>query len=453
MIKTLNDIIYKPYSIAPLVIFRVLFGFIMFVSVMRFIINGWVQSQYLDPQFFFSYYGFEWIKPLGAAGTYALFIIMAVAALAVMVGAFYRFSATIFFLAFTYIELIDKTNYLNHYYFVSLVSLVMIFLPAHRRFSLDILRKPALRITQVPYWCILVIQLQLALVYFYAGVAKLNYDWLIEALPLRMWLPPHGHLPVVGGLLEQVWVAYFFSWFGAIYDLTIPFLLFYRKTRPYAYFAVVAFHVVTWLLFPIGMFPFIMILATLIFFAPDFHERIIAGLKALLSQLRMYKDVAVSGVRNFAAPRYNHLLAGGFAVFLFIQVLMPWRFILYPGELFWTEQGYRFSWRVMLMEKAGYTIFKITDPATGQSWEAYAHDYLTPMQEKQMSTQPDMILQYAQFLEQEYIKKGISDPEIRVDAYVTLNGKGSRLLIDPNVDLTREKEGFHHKKWILSYKN
>ncbi len=105
------------------------------------------------------------------------------------------------------------------------------------------------------------------------------------------------------------------------------------------------------------------------------------------------------------------------------------------------------------MEKAGYVIFHVKDPETGRQWEAYAHEHLTPMQEKQMSTQPDMILQYAQFLEQEYIKQGINAPEIRAEAYVTLNGKGSRLFIDPEVDLTEEHDGFGHKKWILSYQN
>lgn len=451
MIKKLNDIIYKPYSIAPLAVFRVLFGFVMFVSVIRFMLNGWVQTQYIDPQFYFSYYGFEWVKPLGETGTYTLFVIMAVSALGVMLGSFYRISAALFFVAFTYVELIDKTNYLNHYYFVSLVSLVMIFLPANRSFSMDILRKPELKLDKIPYWCVLIIQLQLALVYFYAGVAKLNYDWLMEALPLRMWLLPHTHLPVIGGLFDQLWVAYFFSWFGAAYDLSIPFLLFNRRTRTFAYMAVVAFHAATWLLFPIGMFPFIMILATLIFFKPDFHQRFIQGITRVLQRMKIYKEVAIVGVKELTSPARGKLVVGFFAIFLLIQVLLPWRFLMYPGELFWTEQGYRFSWRVMLMEKAGYAIFHITDPKTGRSWEAYGHDYLTPMQEKQMSTQPDMILQYAQFLEREYIKQGIEDPEIRVEAYVTLNGRGSRLLIDPNVDLTKEQEGFHHKNWILSY--
>lgn len=447
----INKVLYQPVSIAPLVTFRVLFGFITFVSTLRFLLNGWVESQYVMPRFFFSYYGFEWIKYPGDVGIYLLFATMAFASLGIMLGGFYRISAAVFFLSFTYVELLDKTNYLNHYYFVSIVALLMIFLPAHRSFSIDLLRRPSIKMENVSRHFILIIQVQVALVYFYAGLAKLNYDWLFEAMPLRLWLPPNTGVSVVGPLFNKLWVAYFFSWFGAVYDLTVPFFLFYRKTRRYAYIAVVAFHLLTWVLFPIGMFPFIMILATLIFFSPDFHQQLTNKAAIVLQRLKVYGNIGKPS-RGFEEAR-NYRFVGFFALFLIIQIVLPWRFMLYPGALFWTEQGYRFSWRVMLMEKAGYTIFHIRDTATDREWEAYAHDHLTPMQEKQMSTQPDMILQYAHFLEQEYKNKGIVDPEVRVEAYVTLNGKGSRLLIDPEVDLTNEEDGFSHKNWILSYQN
>jgi hypothetical protein len=53
------------------------------------------------------------------------------------------------------------------------------------------------------------------MVYFFAGVAKLNYDWLFRAMPLRIWLPPHIGLTLIGPLMDETWVAYAFSWFGA----------------------------------------------------------------------------------------------------------------------------------------------------------------------------------------------------------------------------------------------
>jgi hypothetical protein len=445
----IKDFIHRPTSIAPLINFRVLFGFILLVGLGRFVWYDWIETQYLSPQFHFSYYGFTWVKPLGATGMHILFGIMAVSALSIMFGCLYRLSALIFFLSFTYVELIDITNYLNHYYFVSLIALLLVFLPAHRGFSLDSWKNPRIYASRIPYGFILVLQMMIGLVYFYAGLAKLNPDWLFHALPLRIWLPPHTGLPLVGFLMDEIWVAYAFSWFGAFYDLSIPFFLINQKTRPYAFVAVVGFHMATWILFPIGMFPFIMIFSATIFLSAGFHERVLMTFQTAL------KKGQLLGKTNYGptlyTPPHPKWIWGFLGVFLFIQILLPWRFMAYPGNLFWTEQGYRFSWRVMLMEKAGYAIFHIKDPDTGKEWEEYAHDYLTPVQEKQMSTQPDMLLQFAHFLEEQLVQQGISDPEVRAEVYVSLNGRGSRLFLDPKMDLSHIKESFQHKSWVLPY--
>jgi hypothetical protein len=434
----------KPSSIAPLSNLRVLFGFLMLWSTLRFVFYGWIETQYNEPIFHFSYFGFEWVSYPGPTWMYVLFALMILSSIGIMLGLFYRVSALIFFLSFTYVELIDLTNYLNHYYFVSLLAFMMIFLPAHKSFSIDSQRIKNNVATHVPYGFIFSVKLLLAIVYFYAGVAKLNHEWLIEALPLKIWLAPHTSLPLIGSFLDELWVAYLFSWFGAIYDLSIPFFLFSKKYRSLAFLAVVIFHITTWILFPIGMFPFIMIGLTTVFFSADTHEKI----QAFLIKERVAKQELI-----LFKPKNSSLLTGLFFLFFSFQILFPFRYLLYPGNLFWTEQGYRFSWRVMLMEKAGYAIFHVTDPDTGRSWELYPKDYLSPMQEKQMSTQPDMILQFAHFLEDSLKKQGISKPEIRAEVYVSLNGRGSQLFLDPNQDLTQIKDSFAPKNWILPLSN
>ncbi len=414
----------------------------MLASILRFIAKGWVTDLYVSPKVYFPYYGFEWVQPLGEAGMYAIFWLMALAALGLMLGLFYRISSLLFFLSFTYVELIDKTNYLNHYYFVSIVALLLVLVPAHRHFSLDVLRKPASWVSHVPRWVILIFQLQLGLVYFFAGLAKLNPDWLLEAMPLRYWLPAHTHLPVIGPLLDKTWVAYLFCWFGAFYDLTIPFFLAWRKSRILAYVTVIVFHVMTAVLFQIGMFPYIMIVSTLIFFSGDFHRK-------LLNALRSLVNIPVPASTKFANITNQPLLLNILAIYFVLQVLIPWRFVLYPGQLFWTEQGYRFSWRVMLMEKAGTAFFYVQNPGTGQETEINNRDYLTVNQEKMMATQPDMILQFAHILKQDFAQRGIPDAGVRAEIYVTMNGRGSRLFIDPSVNLAAEKESLMPKSWIL----
>ncbi len=441
----------KPVSIAPLSMFRVLFGGVMLASIIRFIAKGWVYDLYIAPKYFFTFYGFEWVKPLGATGMYMLFFIMALSAAAIMLGWKYRAATILFFLSFTYVELIDKTNYLNHYYFVSIVSLLLIFVPAHRYFSIDVATGSVQKLTTVPAWTVGIFKLQLGIVYFYAGLAKLNSDWLMEAMPLRIWLPANAHYPIIGWLFDYVWVAYFFSWFGAVYDLTIPFLLLNKTTRPWAYAAVLAFHLMTYWLFQIGMFPYIMILSTLIFFPATFHQGLISRISGAVSFLYKPKAQPVQASANSTGATAKPFVYTFLAIHFAVQLFVPFRFALYPDNLFWTEQGFRFSWRVMLMEKAGLVTFYVKDPASGREGEADHNMYLTPNQEKMMSTQPDMILQFAHFLEEQYKKEGIKDPQVRAECYVTVNGRGSRLYLDPTIDLTQQKESFRHKAWILPF--
>ena len=180
-----NNYINKKISTAPLAFFRVAFGVLMCLSIIRFWYNGWVEKLYIAPKFFFSFYGFEWIKPIGIY-TYLLFIFCGLAAFFVAIGYKYRIAIISFFLSFTYIELMDKTTYLNHYYFVSLVSFLMIFLPANAIFSVDSFKR-GIECSKIPKWTVDSIKFMLGIVYFYAGLAKLNSDWL-RGQPFRTYL-------------------------------------------------------------------------------------------------------------------------------------------------------------------------------------------------------------------------------------------------------------------------
>src|SRR6478609_3939351 len=124
-------------SIAPLITFRITFGLLMFFSIARFWWRGWVTTVYVNPRFHFNYTGFEWVHPPGNTGMHLLFALMLISTLLVTVGLFYRVAIILFFLAFTYVELIDLTTYLNHYYFISLVAFILIWLPANRTYALD----------------------------------------------------------------------------------------------------------------------------------------------------------------------------------------------------------------------------------------------------------------------------------------------------------------------------
>jgi hypothetical protein len=435
-----------PVKAAPLAVFRVLFGLLMLYTTLRFVVQGWVEKYYVEPQFHFKYYGFEFVESLGVY-TYVLYFISFLAALGITLGYKYRLSTIVFFLSFTYCELIDKTYYLNHYYFVSIISFLLIFLPANAYFSLDAWKNKIVGFTEIPRYTIFAVQFMLSIVYFYAGLAKINSEWLLKAMPLKIWLPSRYDLPLLGDLFQLEWMHYLMSWSGMLYDLCIPFLLFYKRTRILAFVLVVVFHVMTRVLFPIGIFPYVMICSTLIFFDASFHEKIIGFIKRLFNIKWKQKPA----VLVWNASLKNNLLAGFLILFFSFQVIFPFRYMLYPQELFWTEEGYRFSWRVMLMEKGGYAQFKVIDPATGKWFYVENQKFLTEYQQKQMRIQADFILQFAHFLEDYYQNEGIENPEIYVNSYIALNGRLSKRFIDPDVDLTKVKDTWQHKHWILPF--
>lgn len=448
--KKIITLLDKPVAIEPLVVFRVVFGALMVFSTVRFMALGWVGDHYLDPQFHFKYFGFEWVEVLPPLGMYAIHVIMVVAALGVMTGLFYRLSAAVLFLTFTYTELVDLTYYLNHYYFVSVVSALMVVLPANRAYSLDVVRRPELKLEVVPQWCIALLKFQLAVVYFYAGVAKINYDWLFLAMPMKIWMPANDQLPLIGPLLALKFMPYVFSWAGMLYDCIIVFLLSFRQTRLIAYASVVFFHTVTGMMFQIGVFPLVMMGATLIFFPADFHKRIIRFMQKLFSGASVRNEAPVALIHQPYAR--TSLLTFLLTTFVIFQILFPWRYLLYPGNLFWSEEGYRFSWRVMLVEKAGTATFYVKDGGTGREGIVDNREFLNAHQEKQMSMQPDMILQYARFLRDHYASKGMQQPEVRAEVYVTMNARPSQLLIDPQVNLAALEDGWAPKPWIKPYK-
>lgn len=418
----------------PLAIYRMAFGFLMCFSQIRFIAKGWVNDSYINPEFHFTYLGFDWVKPFeNPVLMYSTVILCVISALFIGLGFLYRISTVVFFISFTYLELLEKSWYLNHYYFVSLVAFLLCFVPAHRNYSIDSKLFPSIKIGQISAWCINIFKAQISIVYFFAGLAKIKTDWVFNALPLKIWLKAKTDIPLIGSLLQYDTTAYLFSWFGLVYDLSIAFLLWNKKTRPYALIAVVIFHTMTAVLFNIGMFPWVMIMGSLIFVTIDEWKKVFD-----LLRLKKYQTSQVLKTCEVYVklPKWKSAI---FAVFFIIQICLPLRHYFYNENMMWTERNFRFGWNVMLMEKNGYCEFTVIDKETGRKWTEYPSKRLSVIQEKQMSFQPDMIWQYAQYINEIYSKKGIQNCEIYVKSRVSLNGRSSQLYINPETDLNTLK--------------
>ncbi len=439
-------VLTKPVDSSSSAAFRILFGLLGFAAVARFVVMGWVGDIYIVPEHHFTYSGFWWVKPWPGLGMYALFGLAALGSLGIALGLWYRASAALFFLSFTYIELIDKTTYLNHYYWVSLVSLLIIFLPLNRRWSIDALRHPGPHAGAVAFGVVWLLRAQVGVVYVFAGIAKINPDWLLNAMPLRIWLNQNSTLPVVGPLLTEPWAAYAMSWTGAAFDLTIVGWLLWRRTRPFAYLVLVVFHVITWVLFPIGMFPWLMMAAALVFFSPRWPSNALEWARSAVRPKAPLADAPPPLAPGTA--RFTRIALAALAVFALAQVVLPLRHWAYPGNVRWNEDGYRFAWRVLLTEKTGFVLFRVSDPETGQTWLVSPDEHLTPQQVERMSTQPDMILQTAHIVRDDFRERGYEDIEVYVDAFASLNGRERQRFINPGVDLGVIAPSIWSKWWV-----
>lgn len=452
-IARLRAWLIEPRDASAIAVFRIAFGCIVFISALRFLWNGWVDEFFVRPAFRFRYWGFGWLPDLPPIVIHGLFVALAVLGALVAVGLCYRAAVGLLFPLFTYLQLIDVANYLNHYYLVSLFAALLFFIPANRALSLDARLRPGIRADSLPMWCTVLLRFQVTIVYVNAGLGKATTDWLLHAQPLNIWLSARTHLPLIGQYLDLPAVAYVAAWCGFLFDATIALFLSARKTRSFAYAAVLGFHFLTHVLFPpIGMFPVIMVVSALVFFESSWPRDLVIRVRRITRCTVRCVGTSAVAERQPAEPRtggrWSEVGAVAAAVFLLLQMLVPLRGHVYGGNVLWHEQGMRFSWRVMARTKSGSVTFVVRDQKSGRVWHVPPTKYLTRLQEREMAVQPDLILQLACRIARDFEDRGYPGVEVRADAWASLNGRPAERLIDPHVDLAREKDGFAGKAWI-----
>ena len=386
-------------------VFRIGFGLVSFILIVRFFAHDWIRMLLLEPEYHFKYPGFGWVEPLPAPWMYLHFVLLGLAAIAIAAGFHHRVAAAFFAAGFAYVELIDRTNYLNHYYWIILTAVLLVFLPVAGSRS-------------VPSWVVWLLRFQVGMVYVFAGIAKVNSDWLLKAEPLATWLPARSDLWLLGPFVAVPATAYLLSWAGALFDLTIVAWLSIPRTRIWAYGMVVFFHLSTWLLFPsIGIFPLVMGVSALIFFPPDWPQ-------PLLDRARHGVGIGVGADRRSFG--WRPLWAGVVVTYALVMVLVPLRHHAVPGDVKWTGEGYLFSWHVMMSEKAGSIEFVLADE-NGRTWRVGAPEVLTDRQRAVMATDPALIEQTARLIAEE------TGLYVSADVKLSFNGRPSAPYTDPDV--------------------
>jgi len=442
-VRSFRERLGVPVSGASVAIVRIGLGLLIAVESLNYLTGDWIRVSYLDPSFHFTYEGFGWVQPWAGVGMYIHFAALTVLGLALALGVAHRFVAPLLAAGFLYVFLLEKAEYLNHFYAAILLLVLIALIPADRALSLAARRHPG-RPRTVPLWSVWILRFQVGVIYLFAGLAKLGDDWLAGE-PMGTWLADRGDLFLVGPLLEGAAAGQVFSWAGLAFDLMIVPLLLWRRTRALAFVAAVGFHVGNWIIFDIGIFPPMMIVATTVFFDPDWPQRLWA-----LRPRSTTAPARASAGNGIGARPIALSLTAVLAVFVAVQIAFPLRHHLYPGLVHWTEEGHRFSWHMKLRQKDGIAGFYAYDPATGERAPIDLDGVITPRQLARASPQPDMLAQLASHLaEREREASGGIPVEIRVEAAISLNGRPEQLLVDPEADLSVvSTSGLDRAEWI-----
>ena len=438
---TIREALFKPVDAASVAVFRIGFGLIMLTDAILHHGND-LTAVYVEPEFLFRYYGFEWV-PLLREHVFTVHVVMGVASLGIILGKFYRSSVALVGLSAAWIFLQDQTHYLNHAYMLILYCIIMFFIPANRYWALDAVRRPRIASNTLPSWCRLLLILQIEVILIWAGIVKLNPDWL-QLEPLAHWLAKREAMPLFGPLFVQPWAVAVAAYGVIALHLAGAPLLLFRRTRLYVLAAYGGFHLLNHFVFTIGVFPWVTFFASLVCFEPDWPRRLWARLRR-----RDYQGPPLDGLRPPPVPRQIAItmLLG---VWLVYQVGMPMRNWFHDGWVAWNEQGHRYSWRMKLRTKYGGARFFVVDRVTGKRYKLEPQQLLRGRQMVLLPCQPDMILQVAHFVRDRLTTRGerVEGPGVYADAWCSLNYRRVQRIVDPNVDLAKVERKLTGNDWI-----
>jgi len=428
----------RPVDAASLGVFRIVFGAMIAWDAYRYLQHGWVEEYFVRPSLHFTYLYFDFVRPLPPPWIYAHFWFIAAMGILVALGLFYRAAIVALAVGYTYFFLLEQSVYMNHYYLILLLCWLLSLMPADRAYSLDRWRGATVAAT-VPQWCVLLLRLQLFIVYFYGAIAKVNPDWL-RGEPMYSELAKRGEdVPPIAYNFPPALLAYVIAYSGLLVDAAIPVLLSIRRLRWVGYAVAFAFHALNAIFLHIGIFSYLMIGAITIFFEPDWPRR----------AARYFGRTAGAAPLVRQEGRTGILVLAFLHVYVAFQLLFPFRHLLFPGDVSWSEEGHRFAWHMKLRKKDSNISILATDPSTGRRWAIDPRKELRPRQLAKLATFPDIMLQYVHHTRDRLKRDGVADPEIRVEWKASLNGGPVGLLLDPSVDLAKVERSWRPSPWIL----
>lgn len=446
----------RPTDPAGLGVFRFLFGLLMVLDIPQERGLSYLDHKYLDGLDVCRFPLFNNLQPLSLDWMYLVYVVMLLGALGITLGCFYRLSCLLFLVPYWYVFFLDKTTWNNHSYLYGLIGFQLTLMNANRYWSIDGLFSPRKRNAHVPLWNYTVLRSQIFIVYFIAGIKKLDADW-VEGYSMgtlsRHWLFD----PFKLFLSEEMTNLVVVHWGGLILDLTAGYLLFFDVTRPIAMFFVSYFHCMNSQLFSIGMFSYTMLATSPIFCYPDWPRRLVSKLPRCLHCVLPHTqppqrspECVYPGQKGKGTAQYGlrHKLGAIFTViYILEQLFLPYSHFITQGYNNWTNGLYGYSWDMMVHSRSHQHV-KVTykDGITGEL------GYLNPgvfTQTRRWKDHADMVKQYATCLHRLLGAYNISEPEIYFDVWVSINDRFQQRLYDPTVDIVKaDWSPFHKTPWV-----
>lgn len=339
-----------------LAFFRMFWGLVMAFEAYRFL-------EYDMRKAFYSYYAnaygwnckywmFEWVTVPDDIEVFRIFLIgLFICGILITIGFLYRAAAFLYFVGICYLFFIESASYLNHIYLTMWMSFVMLVLPCHCCYSIDAYRRPErYKRETLPKITLLFLQWLLIIVYAFAGVVKINEDWL-RGEPLRHWVGRKAIWPY-GQILHLEATCYFLSYGGMVYDLLVGPMLMWNRTFWLGIFSTLFFHISNKILFNIGIFPYMMIASTSLFFSPDWPRKLWHALRGGRSRYQpICPEVTLKTVKPKQLSWYQVLVTTLVVLFLLFWILFPLRHYTIEGDVVWNEAGHKYSWRMKLRDK------------------------------------------------------------------------------------------------------
>lgn len=431
--KAFIDKLFSPINPIHLGIFRIGLGLLFMFEAAYFMSTYLVEDYLMKPKYLFNY-DFLPLNPLEEGPMKAIIWAMFLAGALIALGLWQRIAAFVYFISLSYIFLLEKVFYNNHIYLFALIALMLVFIPADA--ALSIKSKRANQPIQGPLgWHIWLLRFQLMVVYFFGGVAKINYDWLTNLEPTKTLLAAKG--------ITSDFAIYFITYGGMVFDLTIGFMLLWKRTRLLGMIGVIVFNLSNHYLFDdINIFPFFMLFATIVFLDSETVGQWVS---------KRFKNIKIQKEFKPYGPNYRKIAVAALGVYVLFQLWMPLRHLMFDSNVDWSGEGQRFAWRMKIQTRTVAEMkFGIFDLDTKQIYPVKINQHIAKEQADQMILQPHMILDFAHYLgEFARTEMKLKNVMVKAKAAVSMNGRRPQYMVNPDVDLLKKKWDPGNNSWIV----